>query len=161
MSVHLLIFLNIIFAIAIPAVITYWIVKPIILTHRATEYYNLLTKLLPWYARPYNNRGLVYFERGEYQRAIQDYDRALALNSRLFHAYNNRGLVYYKLKEYQRAIEDYDRALALNPAFGLAYVNRGVVYHDIDEYQKAIEDYNHALTRIRPTLCTPGPSALA
>src|SRR5712691_5307599 len=128
MSVQLMIFLDIIFAIAILAVITYWIVRPIILTQRAIEYYNFLTKLLPWYAKPYNNRGLVYFERGEYQRAIQDYNRALALNSRLFQAYNNRGLVYYKLKEYQRAIEDYDRALALNPAYGLAYINRGVAY---------------------------------
>src|SRR6266566_4994819 len=146
MSVQLVIFLIIFFAIAILAVITYCIVRPITLTHRAIEYYNSLTKLLPWYAKPYNNRGLVYFERGEYQRAIQDYNRALALNSRLFQAYNNRGLVYYKLKEYQRAIEDYDRALALNPAYVLAYVNRGVAYHDIDEYQKAIEDYNHALT---------------
>src|SRR5216684_58177 len=116
--------LNIIYAVLI-----IWIVRPIILTQRAIEYYNFLTKLLPWYAKPYNNRGLVYFERGEYQRAIQDYNRALALNSRLFQAYNNRGLVYYKLKEYQRAIEDYDRALVLKPAYGLAYINRGVAHH--------------------------------
>src|SRR5258708_20115335 len=122
MSVQLLIFLNIIFAIAILAVITYWIVRPIILTHRAIEYYNFLTKLLPWYAKPYNNRGLVYFERGEYQRAIQDYNCALALNSRLFQAYNNRGLVYFKLKEYHPTIEDYCRPLPFNPPSFLPYV---------------------------------------
>ncbi len=46
MSVQLLIFLDIIFSIAILAAITYWIVRPIILTQRAIEYYNFLTKLM-------------------------------------------------------------------------------------------------------------------
>src|SRR6266566_2618396 len=145
MSVQLVIFLIIFFAIAILAVITYCIVRPITLTHRAIEYYNSLTKLLPWYAKPYNNRGLVYFERGEYQRAIQDYNRALALNSRLFQAYNNRGLVYYKLKEYQFAITDLDHVIELAPNDFLGYHSRGLAYSGIKEYQLALADYDRTL----------------
>ena len=42
----------------------------------------------------YTNRGNAYFRRGEYDRAIQDYDRALELNPHLGLPYTNRGVAY-------------------------------------------------------------------
>ncbi len=53
--------------------------------------------------------------KGEYDRAIADYDKAIALKPKYADFYNNRGIAYDKKGEYDRAIADYDKAIALNP----------------------------------------------
>jgi tetratricopeptide (TPR) repeat protein len=45
-------------------------------------------------AAAYNNRGIAYGEKGEYDRAIADYNRAIQLDPKLAFAYNNRGNAY-------------------------------------------------------------------
>ena len=37
-------------------------------------------ELNPWHADAYNNRGIVYYELGEYEKALAEYDRAIAWN---------------------------------------------------------------------------------
>jgi len=58
----------------------------------------------------YYNRGTAYAELGEYDRAIEDYNKAIELNPDLAEAYNNRGIAYAKLGEHDRAREDMLRA---------------------------------------------------
>ncbi len=65
----------------------------------------------------YFNRGNAYDDLGQYQRAIQDYTRAIQLDPDLAQAYYNRGIVYYNLGEYQRAIQDYDKACSLDSKY--------------------------------------------
>ena len=67
------------------------------------------------YDGAYNNRGNAYLNLNQYERAIQDYNKAIQLNPNYFEAYNNRGWAYYCLKKYQQALKDFDKALELNP----------------------------------------------
>ncbi len=57
---------------------------------------------------------MAYYKKGDYDRAIVDYDLALRLNPQDADAYNNRGLVYYNKRDYDLAIADYDSALAID-----------------------------------------------
>ncbi|MBI3704001.1 MAG: tetratricopeptide repeat protein [Rhizobiales bacterium] len=70
------------------------------------------------------NRGMVYSAKGEYDRAITDYNQAIKLNPSSSKAYNNRANAYYRKGEYARAIPDYDRALKIDPNFTTARNNR-------------------------------------
>lgn len=95
---------------------------------------------------------LLYLGRAEgygllknYQQAIEDYTRAIALDPHLVNAYNNRGFTYYKLKEYQRAAADYTHAIELDEKYIWPYTNRGRVYLSLKEYERAIEDFNRAI----------------
>ncbi len=45
-------------------------------------------------ADAYYNRGIAYHKKGQYNRAIQDYDKAIEINPQYADAYNNRGVVY-------------------------------------------------------------------
>src|SRR5439155_21968438 len=54
------------------------------------------TVLLAWL---YDKRGDAYVALKEYQRAIQDYDRAIELDSTSTWAYDRRGDAYVALKE--------------------------------------------------------------
>jgi|SanBayMetagenome_1026888.scaffolds.fasta_scaffold11119_1 tetratricopeptide (TPR) repeat protein len=100
----------------------------------------------------YYNRGNVYYDLGEKQKALEDYNQALKLDPNLAYAYNGRGNVYYyNLGENQKALEDYNQALKLDPNFAVSYNGRGNVYYNLGEKQKALEDYNQAL-KLDPNL---------
>jgi tetratricopeptide (TPR) repeat protein len=94
----------------------------------------------------YYNRGVAYERMGQYDKAIEDYNRAITLNPNYVEAYCNRGGTYEKMDQYDKAIEDYNRAITLNPNYIETYYNRGVTYEKMDQYDKAIEDYNRAIT---------------
>ncbi|RKY13529.1 MAG: hypothetical protein DRP82_05285, partial [Planctomycetota bacterium] len=90
-------------------------------------------------------RGTVWAEKGDFDRAIEDYDRAIELNPKLAEAYYNRGNAWAMKGEYDRAIEDWTKVIELDPKFALAYTNRGLAWDEKGDYDKAIEDYNKAI----------------
>jgi tetratricopeptide (TPR) repeat protein len=98
----------------------------------------------PGDARAYLCVADIYNARGTYDRAIEYYDRGLAL--RLDgEGYNSRGNVYRSLKQDGRARSDYDSALVLNPRDGRAYNNRGNLFLAEAKYDSALQDYRKAL----------------
>ena len=61
-------------------------------------------------AESYLNRGLVYYEKGQYDKAISDCNKAIALNPELAMAYYNRGAARFLKKEYHKAWDDVHKA---------------------------------------------------
>ena len=53
--------------------------------------------------------------KGDYDRAIADYDRAIQLKPDYADAYVGRGVAYGEKGDYDRAIADFDRAIQLKP----------------------------------------------
>jgi tetratricopeptide (TPR) repeat protein len=105
------------------------------------------TKLLeadPDDAGAYQNRGLAYYKKGEYDKAIADYTRVIELDPQLAVAYNNRGLAYYKDDAYAKGIADFNKAIELNPIYSEAYHNRGNAYDRRREDAKAKDDKRKA-----------------
>jgi lipoprotein NlpI len=93
----------------------------------------------------YNQRGMAFYHMGELDKAIHDYDRAIALNPSYVEFYNNRGMAFYDMGELDKAIHDYDRVIALNPSYTEAYNNRGVTFDKMGQFDKAIHDYDRAI----------------
>ena len=79
-------------------------------------------------AEEWEVKGIDFLEWGEYEKAIECFDKAIELDPNDADAYNNRGVAYYNLEEYERAIEDYDKAIALDPNYAKAYENRRIAY---------------------------------
>ena len=80
-------------------------------------------------------------KKGDYDRAIADYNKALELDPKDATAYNNRGFTYDNKGDYDKAIADYDAAIRLNPEYARAYNNRGFTYDKKGDYDRAIADY--------------------
>ncbi len=93
----------------------------------------------------YNSRGNVYYGKGIFDKAIDDYNKAIEFNPEYAGAYYNRGLTYGKKGKFDTAIEDYNKAIGFNPDFADAYTNRGAAYYAKDDFDTAIEDYNKAI----------------
>jgi lipoprotein NlpI len=93
----------------------------------------------------FSNRGNAYQSKGDYQRAIQDYDEALRIDPDSALAFNNRGSAFQHMGNYDRAIQDYDQAIRLDSSSALAYNNRGRANHLKEDYPKALKDYGDAI----------------
>jgi tetratricopeptide (TPR) repeat protein len=73
-------------------------------------------RLDPGYWHALRARGGAYANKGDYDRAMKDYDAAIRLNPRFALAFYGRGQVYQIKGERERAIADYRQALSLDPA---------------------------------------------
>ncbi|ABM78777.1 tetratricopeptide repeat protein [Prochlorococcus marinus] len=91
------------------------------------------------------NRGYAKDELKDYQGAIADYTKAIAINPQYADAYNNRGIAKRKSGDYQGAIADYNKAIEINPQDAEAYYNRGYAKDELKDYQGAIADYTKAI----------------
>ena len=108
-------------------------------------------KLNPTYAKPFNNRGVAYLRKGEYDLAITSFDEAIKLNPDYGGAFANRAGVYLKKNEYDRAARDYDEAIRLDPNLEAVWDGRCWTRAILGALQAALEDCNRRFSRGRTT----------
>ncbi len=99
-------------------------------------------------ARSYRNMGLAYHAKKDSARAVDMYDKALALKPDDFwFDYVNRGNAWSDLKEYEKALADYEMALKAKSDLGAAYYNRGIVYEKLGKVEAAKADIAQAYAK--------------
>jgi tetratricopeptide (TPR) repeat protein/energy-coupling factor transporter ATP-binding protein EcfA2 len=103
------------------------------------------------------NMGIVYKTRSELDKALEMYEKALAIYKELGNSegmaanYTNMGSVYNTRGELDKALEMYEKALAIYKELGnsegmaAAYGNIGIVYKTRGELGNALEMYKKAL----------------
>jgi lipoprotein NlpI len=96
-------------------------------------------------ASAFNNRGIAYNRKGDYEHAIADYNEAISLDPNHVSAYNNRGAAYVHRGDYDRAIVDYSEAIRLDPKYALVLNNRGFAYRRMGDDDHAIADLSEAI----------------
>jgi tetratricopeptide (TPR) repeat protein len=84
------------------------------------------------------------------ERALKDYDKAIALNPALAPAYAARASLLVQLRQEDKARADAETAIRLEPRLGLAYFVRGMLKSRQDQ-DAAVADYDNAI-RYDPTL---------
>jgi len=82
-------------------------------------------------------RGNVHLGNRNYDRAIDDYNKAIRLDTKYAVGFNNRGIAYLRKGRIDRAIEDFDEAIRLNPKYAMAFVNRAIAHQE-----KALWDFD-------------------
>jgi tetratricopeptide (TPR) repeat protein len=118
-------------------------------------------------ALKFSNRGVEWRLKGDYARAISDYDDAIRLDPKYADAWYNRCIAYNRTQKYDLALPDCNQAIALGPSANTLnatgqeklsndrsksdyYTHRGVAYHGRNEIDRAIADYSEAL-RLYPS----------
>lgn len=61
----------------------------------------------------YYNRGIAYDEKGQHNKAIADFTKAVELNPKFAGAYNNRAVACYIKGEYEKVWNDVRKAQTL------------------------------------------------
>ncbi|MFQ5586752.1 MAG: tetratricopeptide repeat protein [Thermodesulfobacteriota bacterium] len=104
----------------------------------ATHYYR-------WYAIAYNNLGVSYKRKGQTNRALSHYNRAVEIDPGYAKAFYNRGLAYIERRQSGLAIVDFSKAIEIDPGYAKAFYNRGLAYAGRGRNDLAMADYNEAL----------------
>lgn len=95
-------------------------------------------------AEDYYSSGASYANKGEHDRAIEAYTRAIELDLNKAEYYYSRGMSYAKKGEDEKAINDYNRAIQLESDKADYYFERAMSYSKRD-HDKAIANFNRAI----------------
>ncbi|MDR3311753.1 MAG: tetratricopeptide repeat protein [Spirochaetaceae bacterium] len=100
--------------------------------------------------QPKNGDALSYLakleaEKGQYRRAQEYIEQAIALDSGQSDFWNNYGLYLHHLGNYDRAIFAWKKAADLDPSSFLTYVYLGGMYDQLGDIDAAYESYRTAL----------------
>jgi len=128
---------------------------------KAIEYLKDAIRLDPDYGAAYNSIGMAYNSKGEYDRAIEYYQKSLKIylkklgpeHPNVAALYNNIGSAYNSKGEYDREMEYFQKALKItleklgpeHPNVAICYDSIGSAYKHKGEYDRAIEYFQKAL----------------
>lgn len=99
----------------------------------------------PKTAEQFNDRGVHYYEAERYDKAIQDFSRALQLDPKLADAASNRGWALVQKDDAQTALVDFDEAIKLNPRDPNYWEGRGTAHMSLGKPQAAVKDFTKAI----------------
>ena len=118
----------------------------------------------------FNNVGIVFDEQGEYDKALEYYQKTLSIRERFLgahhsevaHPLNNIGVMFWNMGNYDKALEYYRKSLVIrektlgpeHPLVATTLSNIGLVYWKMSNYKQALKHYRRSLI-IRETALGP------
>ena len=100
----------------------------------------------------YYDLGHIYFELGDYETAIDNFENVLSYENN-----QNTEVLYYALaqayeanNQIDKAISNYLKAIAVNDKFTLAYKKAGILFLAREDYEDAIEYFENYMDFDRP-----------
>ena len=94
------------------------------------------------------NRALLRTQIGDYNNALEDYNKVVFYSPDNVLVYYNRAGLYTQLGDYEAAIADYTRAIELYPDFANAYLNRSSLRYMLRDREGSINDRKIAEQKI-------------
>ena len=88
----------------------------------------------------YTNRGVRYAREKQYDKAIDEFTKAIEAQPKDPNNYRNRAQVYELIKQPEKAIADYGKIIERAPKDADAYAGRGRLEAQTKKYDAAIKD---------------------
>ena len=108
-----------------------------------------LLKQFPNSSVLYNICGACSKGLGQFDDAIEAYNKAIAIKPDYSEAYNNMGMALGNQGEHEESIEAYKKALSIKPDYADAYSNIGNALQEQGKLEEATEAFDNALS-IKP-----------
>jgi tetratricopeptide (TPR) repeat protein len=96
-------------------------------------------------ARNFNDRGVMWYQRGELEKAAVDYGRAMDLDKSHWMYVKNRCDIWLKLGDLDKVVADCTTAIKHCEEKAEAYFMRGEIFYKKSEVKKASSDFAAAL----------------
>jgi tetratricopeptide (TPR) repeat protein len=127
-----------------------WIdASEVLLLDNAVDFYNEEIRVNATNVAAYYQRGMLWNNQGESDKAIADFSEVIRPDPKHAAAYGDRGYSWATKKQYDKSIADLTEAVRLDPGYAWAYVNRGYAWSQKNDDEKVIADFNETI-RIRP-----------
>jgi len=106
-------------------------------------------KTSPSSPQNHNNLGDLYGRRGEFEKAVEEFQRAIELKPGYADAYHNLGNTYQQMGKVDEAIESFEKAIEASPNLWQSYQNLAAIYFEQENYTKA-KNYLEKATNVNP-----------
>lgn len=106
-------------------------------------------------AHQYIESGIAYGNQGLYDKAIEEFKKALEIDANNYKAYYLIGFVYSHKNMPDEAIAYYKKSIEIEPNFANAYLDLGIDYNVKGLHDEAISIYEKALALKNPMLIEP------
>lgn len=113
------------------------------------DHVRLLIDLYPSQPDLHNIAGAAAAGLGQHERAVEAYDRALAVKPDYAEVHSNRATALIGLKRYEEALASCDKAIRLLPDNAQAHSNRGIALKHLGRIKEALASYDKA-ARLMP-----------
>lgn len=100
----------------------------------------------------YKELGNTFAAKKNYNEAINQYKKAIEIDSNFADYFFNIGLSYFKLGQYDESVKYYSIAIYKNHYDPDYNANRGVSGYFNGDYLKSIKDFTYAITHNHPKL---------
>lgn len=111
----------------------------------AIYYFKRARFIVPTFADAYDQLGLAYFRKDEWDKALAYYDTCLTLAPGKSITYSNMGVIYFQNKQYDKALTAYENAVRFNPKFSDAWMNLGSTYGMLGKFNEAIAAFKKCI----------------
>jgi len=101
-----------------------------------------LRRLAAW---AHNRRGEMLADQHHIQAALDDFDKAIALDPECSPAIHNRAVTLAQQQQFSQALSEFNRVIELNPGLGVAYRNRAELLGVLGRWREALLDYDRAI----------------
>ena len=91
------------------------------------------------------SRGAAYLNLKKFEKAIENFDHVLGIDTDNERAYYYRGLAYLNKGNLDLAEKDFSRSINLNRQRGATYLARGMTYAGLGKEEEAIRDFKTAV----------------
>lgn len=95
------------------------------------------------------DRGIALARRRQFDAAIQEFDKAIALQPGAAELFSTRAMARHERGDFAGAIRDLDQAIGLDPGLDIAYLGRAAARSALKDYAGAIADHT-ALIQLTP-----------
>ena len=105
--------------------------------------------------------GHLFFDTHQFDKAIQAYQRSLAIDPDNPAVLTDMGVMYRRSGDPEKAVQAFDQAVAVSPGFETALFNKGVVLMaDLNDLDGAMAAWKE-LVRVNPDATTPNGEKVA
>jgi len=109
------------------------------------SFYKARSETAPDNAKSFNGLGIIYHKTGQYDKAVAQFKKAIAMIPQYARAHNNLGLVYADMGKQEEAITSFKTAIKFNPIFVDAYNNIGRSLYLSERTEESIDAFKTAL----------------
>jgi tetratricopeptide (TPR) repeat protein len=89
--------------------------------------------------------GINHYQRGEYEKAVEDYTAALSIDPSNPVVYDWMGYALYRNRQYDKALSALERSVQLDPKYARGYYNMALVLWKLGRHEDAIKAVRHAV----------------
>lgn len=96
-------------------------------------------------AEMFHKQAMSFLGKGDVQKAVEFFDKAINFDEDYFPAWNNKGIALLELKKYREALKCFEEVIRINALDKMVWYNKGYALLMLEDYQESVTAFDNFL----------------